>query len=55
MNAEEMIRRIEELTRTLEVKDKYIRQLERQLDALRPKRERPSTRLERLLDKENKK
>jgi hypothetical protein len=60
MNGEEMMRRIEQLTKANEAKDKRIKQLEIELERLRPpKRGRVdkslSTRLERLLDKENKK
>jgi len=54
MNAEDMIRRIAELTKAVEVKDKRIRQLEIEIERLKPPG-RPSARLERLLDKVNKK
>jgi polyhydroxyalkanoate synthesis regulator phasin len=58
VNGEEMMRRIEELTKALEAKDKHIRKLEAEIERLRPpKRGRvdmSSTRLERLLKKVNK-
>ncbi len=58
MNGEAMIRRIEELVRANEAKEKYIKQLELQIERLKPPsrgRAESSTRLERLLDKVNKK
>jgi hypothetical protein len=60
MNAEEMIRRIEQLTKANEAKDRHIKKLEIEIERLRPpKRGRVdkslSTRLERLLSMENKK
>jgi plasmid stabilization system protein ParE len=58
MNAEALIRRIEELTKAVEAKDKRIRQLEAEIERLRPPKrgrvEMSSTRLERLLKKVNK-
>jgi predicted RNase H-like nuclease (RuvC/YqgF family) len=60
VNGEEMMRRIEELTRALEAKDKHIRKLEAEIERLKPPKrgrvdKRLSTRLERLLAKVNKK
>jgi uncharacterized coiled-coil protein SlyX len=56
MNGEEaMMRRIAELTKQVAVQAKYISQLERQLDRLRVKPVKPSTRLDRLVAKANKK
>lgn len=59
MNGEEMMRRIEELTKAVEAKDRRIKQLELQIERLKPPKrgrvEGASTRLERLLDKVNKK
>jgi predicted RNase H-like nuclease (RuvC/YqgF family) len=58
MNGEEMMRRIEELTKAVEVKDRRIKQLETEIERLKPPKrgrvEMSSTRLERLLKKVNK-
>jgi hypothetical protein len=58
VNGEEMMRRIEELTKALEAKDKYIKKLEIEIELLKPPRrgrvDMSSTRLQRLLDKVNK-
>lgn len=59
MNSEALIRRIEQLTKAVETKDRRIKQLETEIERLKPPKrgrvERPGTRLQRLLDKINKK
>jgi predicted nuclease with TOPRIM domain len=59
MDGEALIRRIEELTRAVEARDKHIRKLEAEIERLKPPKrgrvdKRLSTRLERLLAKVNK-
>ena len=58
MDGEALIRRIEELTKAVEAKDKHIKRLEAEIERLKPPKrgrvESPSTRLQRLLDKVNK-
>jgi predicted RNase H-like nuclease (RuvC/YqgF family) len=58
VNGEEMMRRIEALTKAVEAKDKRIKRLEAEIERLKPPKrgrvEGVASRLQRLLDKANK-